>query len=124
MLLEQHKKAVLNLLSNPTLLEEQVNFALKTLKEYVIHWRLLSVKKFQTSTFFKQSQLIKKNPLSLQVNSDSRLLHFRQGVEETDVSDSSDTDDKERLGDKLFSLVEKLDPLHANDITGKLILYY
>lgn len=45
-------------------------------------------------------------------------------MEETDVSDSSDTDDKERLGDKLFSLVEKLDPLHANDITGKLTLYY
>lgn len=125
MLLEQHKEAVLNLLSNPTLLEEQVNFALKTLKEYVIHWRLLSVKKIQTSTFFKQSQFfLKKQPLSLQVNSNFQLLPFRQGVEETDVSDLSDTDDKERLGDKLFSLVEKLDPLHANDITGKLILYY
>ncbi|XP_070706939.1 uncharacterized protein [Pempheris klunzingeri] len=33
MLLEQHKDAVLNLLSEPELLEEQVNFALKTLKE-------------------------------------------------------------------------------------------
>lgn len=77
MLLEQHKEAVLNLLSNPKLLEEKVNFALKTLQE--------------------------------------------QAVEETDASDSSDADDKERLGDKLFSLVEKLDPLRANDITGMLL---
>lgn len=35
MLLEQHKEVVLNLLSDPKLLEEQVNFALKTLHEYV-----------------------------------------------------------------------------------------
>ncbi|KAM8742996.1 uncharacterized protein AB9X84_017468 [Acanthopagrus schlegelii] len=77
MLLEQHKDAVLNLLSDPKLLEEQVNFAMKTLKE--------------------------------------------QSVEETDASDSSDTDDKERLGEKIFSLVEALDPLHANDITGMLL---
>lgn len=77
MLLEQHKEAVLNLLSDPTLLEEQVNLALKTLKE--------------------------------------------QTVEETDVSDSSETDDTERVGEKLFSLVKELDPLHANDITGMLL---
>lgn len=49
------------------------------------------------------------------------LFCFRQAVEETDASDSSDADDKERLGDKLFSLVEKLDPLRANDITGEVI---
>ncbi|KAM9841545.1 uncharacterized protein ACBR49_014983 [Aulostomus maculatus] len=77
MLLEQHKEAVLKLLSDPKLLEEQVNLALKTLTE--------------------------------------------QTVEETDVSDSSDTDDTERLGERLFSLVEELDPLHANDITGMLL---
>ncbi|XP_019133924.2 uncharacterized protein LOC104924493 isoform X1 [Larimichthys crocea] len=77
MLLEQHKDAVLNLLSDPKLLEEQVNCALKTLKE--------------------------------------------QSVEETDISDSSDADDTERLGEKLFSLVEELDSLHANDITGMLL---
>lgn len=77
MLLEQHKEAVLHLLSDPKLLEEQVNVALKTLKE--------------------------------------------QRVEETDISDSSDVDDTERLGEKLFSLVEELDPLHANDITGMLL---
>ncbi|XP_074474823.1 uncharacterized protein LOC141757850 isoform X1 [Sebastes fasciatus] len=77
MLLEQHKKAVLNLLSDPKLLEEQVNFALKTLKE--------------------------------------------QNMEETDISDTSDADDTERLGEKIFSLVEELDPLHANDITGMLL---
>lgn len=51
----------------------------------------------------------------------SLLLPFRQKVEETDISDSSDTEEEERLGDKLFSLVEKLDPHHANDITGDLI---
>lgn len=48
------------------------------------------------------------------------LLPFRQNMEETDISDSSDADDTERLGEKLFSLVEELDPLHANDITGDL----
>ncbi|XP_026209765.1 uncharacterized protein LOC113158230 [Anabas testudineus] len=77
MLLEQHKEAVLNLLSDPKLLEEQVNLAVKTLKE--------------------------------------------QHVEDTDVSDSSDADDTERLGEKLFSLVEEMDSLHANDITGMLL---
>lgn len=46
----------------------------------------------------------------------------RQSIEETDVSDSSDAEDRERLGDKVFSLVEELDPLHANDITGELTL--
>lgn len=49
------------------------------------------------------------------------LLTFRQN-EETDVSDLSDADDTEKLGEKLFSLVEEMDPLHANDITGLLIL--
>ncbi|XP_042365719.1 uncharacterized protein LOC121960173 [Plectropomus leopardus] len=77
MLLEQHKEVVLNLLSDPKLLEEQVNFALKTLKQ--------------------------------------------QDMEETDVSDTSDADDTERIGEKIFSLVEELDPLHANDITGMLL---
>lgn len=77
MLLEQHKDAVLNLLSDPKVLEEQVTLALKTLKE--------------------------------------------QNVEETDVSDSSEADDTDKLGEKLFSLVEEIDPLHANDITGMLL---
>lgn len=35
MLLEQHKDVVLQLLSDPKLLEEHVNLALKTLKEFV-----------------------------------------------------------------------------------------
>jgi len=38
MLLEQHKDAVLHLLSDSKQLEEQVNIALKTLKEYVYCW--------------------------------------------------------------------------------------
>ncbi|XP_033979313.1 uncharacterized protein LOC117476712 isoform X2 [Trematomus bernacchii] len=77
MLLEQHKDAVLHLLSDPNVLEEQVTFALKTLQE--------------------------------------------QNMEETDVSDWSDAEDTERLGEKIFSLVEGLDPLHAHDITGMLL---
>nr|XP_046225632.1 uncharacterized protein LOC124048666 isoform X2 [Oncorhynchus gorbuscha] len=75
MLLEQHKEAVLHLLSEPSLLEEQVNLALKTLQEL--------------------------------------------GVEETDVSDSSDADDTERLEERLFLLVQEMDAVHSNDITGK-----
>lgn len=76
MLLEQDKDVVLNLFSDPTLLEEQVMVALKTLNE--------------------------------------------QNVE--DMSDSSDVDEvTDRLGEKLFSVVEGLDPAHANDITGMLL---
>lgn len=48
------------------------------------------------------------------------MYPYRQIAEETDVSDSSDAEDKEGLGDKIFSLVEELDPLYANDITGEL----
>lgn len=77
MLLEQHKEVVLALLSEPSLLEEQVNLAMKTLLE--------------------------------------------QNAEETDVSDSSDVDDTERLGEVLFSLVKGIDATHANDITGMLL---
>ncbi|XP_060929899.1 uncharacterized protein LOC133004212 [Limanda limanda] len=76
MLLEQHKEAVSNLLSDPKLLEEQVHVALETLKEQ---------------------------------------------NEETDFSDVSDADDTEKLGERLFSLVEEMDSLHANDITGMLL---
>lgn len=43
---------------------------------------------------------------------------FRQKGEGMDVSDSSDADDIDRLGEKLFSLVERIDAAHANDITG------
>ena len=39
---------------------------------------------------------------------------------ETGISDSSDTEDTERLGEKLFLLVEGLDPVHATDITGSI----
>ena len=41
-------------------------------------------------------------------------------MEETDISDSSEAEDTDRLGEKLFSLVEEMDPVHANDITGDL----
>uniref|UniRef100_A0A8C2AGJ0 PABC domain-containing protein n=1 Tax=Cyprinus carpio TaxID=7962 RepID=A0A8C2AGJ0_CYPCA len=74
MLLEQKKEAVLQLLSDHSLLEEQVKIALKTLQE--------------------------------------------QGDEATDVSDSSDRDEVESIGETLFSIVYQLDPTHCADITG------
>lgn len=39
-------------------------------------------------------------------------------MEETDVSDSSDADDTERLEERLFLLVQEMDAVHSNDITG------
>lgn len=77
MLLEQKKEEVLRLLSNQTLLEEQVKIALKTLKE--------------------------------------------QGEEVTDVSDGSDPEEVENIGEALFSVVQQLDPAHCADITGMLL---
>lgn len=77
MLLEQKKDAVLRLLSNQTLLEEQVKIALKTLKE--------------------------------------------QGEEVTDVSDGSEPEEVENIGEALFSVVQQLDPAHCADITGMLL---
>lgn len=77
MLLEQKKEEVLRLLSNQTLLEEQVKIALKTLKE--------------------------------------------QGEEVTDVSDGSDQEEVENIGEALFSVVQQLDPAHCADITGMLL---
>ncbi|XP_077352787.1 uncharacterized protein LOC144001959 isoform X2 [Festucalex cinctus] len=73
MLLEQHKEAVLKLLSDPKQLEEQLNAALKTLQQ--------------------------------------------QRIEETDVSDTSDAEETDGLGEKLFTQVEELDQLHAHEIT-------
>lgn len=46
------------------------------------------------------------------------LICCRLGVEETDVSDSSDADDTERLEERLFLLVQEMDAVHSNDITG------
>ncbi|XP_068609441.1 uncharacterized protein [Brachionichthys hirsutus] len=56
--------------------------------------------------------------LEERLNSALTTLQDREG---TDASDSSDAEDTERLGEKLFSLVEELDPPHANDITGMLL---
>ncbi|XP_035804920.2 uncharacterized protein LOC111569826 isoform X1 [Amphiprion ocellaris] len=56
MLLEQHKDAVLNLLSDPKVLEEQVTLALKTLKEMwrrltsVTHLRLMILTSWERSS--------------------------------------------------------------------------
>ncbi|KAJ8339049.1 hypothetical protein SKAU_G00358350 [Synaphobranchus kaupii] len=78
MLLEQKKLDVQKLLSDPGLLEEKVNIALK-------------------------------------------MLEDRQSPEETDVSDFSDPDDTERLGEKLFDVVRQIDAVKCADITGMLL---
>lgn len=75
MLLEQHKAAVVSLISDQKLLEEQVNQAQEALK--------------------KQTLVAACN--------------------------SSDVDDAEELGERLFSLVEQLDQDRAKDITGMLL---
>lgn len=77
MLLEQKKEAVLQLLSDHSLLEERVKIALKTLQE--------------------------------------------QGEEGTDVSDGSDREEVESIGETLFNVVHQLDPTHCADITGMLL---
>ncbi|KAI4904675.1 hypothetical protein NFI96_015771, partial [Prochilodus magdalenae] len=79
MLLEQKKEAVLQLLSDPTLLEEKVKTALKTLND------------------------------------------CGRSQQETDVSDSSDKDEADAIGETLFGLVEELEPSHCADITGMLL---
>ncbi|MCI4386813.1 hypothetical protein PGIGA_G00066940 [Pangasianodon gigas] len=81
MLLEQEKKVVLQLLSDPVLLEEKVNMALKTLQ----------------GSSCSQSQ------------------------GDTDVSDGSDQDEVEVIGEKLFALVRDIEPAHCADITGMLL---
>lgn len=48
-------------------------------------------------------------------------LRRRQGDEATDVSDSSDREEVESIGETLFSFVHQLDPTHCADITGELL---
>lgn len=81
MLLEQEKKVVLQMMSDPALLEEKIKLALKTL---------------QGSS-------------------------CRQSREETCVSDATDQDDVEVIGEKLFALVRDIEPAHCADITGMLL---
>ncbi|XP_069039652.1 uncharacterized protein [Lepisosteus oculatus] len=77
MLLEQKKEDVQKLLSDPSLLEEKVTIALKSLEE--------------------QKQM------------------------ESEASDSSESDVKERLGERLFDIVEQIDAAKCADITGMLL---
>lgn len=59
MLLEQHKDAILKLLSDPSLLEEQVHLAMKTLKEYVVFCRIfLHMGLFRNVIFFFNCSLL------------------------------------------------------------------
>lgn len=41
---------------------------------------------------------------------------------EADVSDSSDQDEVEVIGEKLFALVRDMEPTHCADITGEVIV--
>lgn len=50
-------------------------------------------------------------------------LWLRQGDEETDVSDCSDREEVESIGETLFNAVHQLDPNHCADITGELLCY-
>ncbi|XP_031658896.1 uncharacterized protein LOC109903761 isoform X5 [Oncorhynchus kisutch] len=95
MLLEQHKEACIYPCTTPGMLLEQH-------KEAVLH--LLS----EPSLLEEQVNLALKTLQEL-------------GVEETDVSDSSDADDTERLEERLFLLVQEMDTVHSNDITGMLL---
>uniref|UniRef100_A0A3P9MZQ9 Polyadenylate-binding protein 3-like n=1 Tax=Poecilia reticulata TaxID=8081 RepID=A0A3P9MZQ9_POERE len=54
----------------------------------------------------------------LQLLSDPKLLEEHVNLETDHASEADETD---RLGEKLFSLVEQMDSLHANDITGMLL---
>nr|XP_049593917.1 uncharacterized protein LOC125979585 isoform X2 [Syngnathus scovelli] len=58
--------------------------------------------------------------LEEQLNAALKTLQ-QQRFEETDISDASDPEDTEGLGEKLFLQVEKLDKLHAHEITGMLL---
>lgn len=75
MLLEQHKDVVISLLSDQTLLEEQVNQAREALKKQTV----------------------------------------------ATPGESSDADDTEELGERLYSRVERLNQDHAKDLTGMLL---
>lgn len=44
-----------------------------------------------------------------------------QVQQETDVSDSSDRDEAEAIGETLFGLVQDIEPVHCADITGMLL---
>lgn len=46
----------------------------------------------------------------------------RQSQEATGVSDGSDQDEVEVIGEKLFALVQDIEPTHCADITGEVVV--
>ncbi|XP_035377123.1 polyadenylate-binding protein 5 isoform X2 [Electrophorus electricus] len=48
-------------------------------------------------------------------------LQDRRGQEETDMSDSFDKEDLEAMGERLFVLVQDMEPTNCADITGMLL---
>ncbi|XP_064165229.1 uncharacterized protein LOC135240038 [Anguilla rostrata] len=68
-----------------------------------------------------QKLLFDPGLLEERVNIALKMLEDGQSPEETDVSDFSDPDDTERLGEKLFAIVRQIDAVKCADITGMLL---
>lgn len=77
-----------------------------------------------TGMLLEQEKDVVVNLLSDQKLLEEQVNQAREALKKQTVTppcDSSDVDDPEELGERLFSLVEQLDPDHANDITGMLL---
>lgn len=77
-----------------------------------------------TGMLLEQDKDVVVNLLSDQKLLEEQVNQAREALKKQTVAapcDSSDVDDPEELGERLFSLVEQLDPDHANDITGMLL---
>lgn len=77
-----------------------------------------------TGMLLEQEKDVVINLLSDQKLLEEQVNQAREALQKQTVAapcDSSDIEDPEELGERLFSLVEQLDPDHANDITGMLL---
>lgn len=77
-----------------------------------------------TGMLLEQHKDVVVSLLSNQKLLEEQVIQAREALQKQTVvtpSDTSDTDDKEELGERLFSLVEQLNRDHANDITGMLL---
>ncbi|KAJ8377620.1 hypothetical protein AAFF_G00255290 [Aldrovandia affinis] len=77
---------------------------------------LLEQKKLEVQKLLSDPGLLEER-----VNIALQTLQDRQSPEETDASDSSDPDDTERLGEKLFMVVHQINAVKCADITGMLL---
>lgn len=77
-----------------------------------------------TGMLLEQPKDVVVNLLSDQKLLEEQVNQAREALKKQTVaapSDSSDVDETEELGERLFSLVEQLNQDHANDITGMLL---